>query len=64
MWEDAIELWPRESARNLRIRDVCQGGGFYSKVEGSTKERVYQSRELPGSIQEALLRFRQSGLKQ
>jgi hypothetical protein len=63
MWEDAIELWPCELARK-RESDLCAKGEGYSKVEGPTKERVYQSSELQGSIQDALLRFRQSVLKQ
>jgi hypothetical protein len=29
IWEDALELWPRESARNSRIRGVCRGGGLF-----------------------------------
>jgi hypothetical protein len=50
--------------QEIRESDLCAEGEGYSKVEGSTKERVYQSSELQGSMQDALMRFRQSGLKQ
>jgi hypothetical protein len=37
MWEDALELWSRESAKN-RESEVCAEGEGYSKVEGSAEE--------------------------
>jgi hypothetical protein len=50
--------------QEIRESELCAEGEGYSKVEGSTKERFYQSSELQGSRQDTLLRFRQSGLKQ
>jgi hypothetical protein len=51
--------------QEIRESEVCAKGEGYSKVEGSAEENPGLSKcELPGSIQDALLRFRQSGLKQ